>query len=62
MNPADVRNLEKEGKLGNYFSSINAFTFYKIDLRLTNLEIRIDQLARFVTKRQRKPTKKRKHE
>lgn len=65
MNLSDVRDLEKEGKLGNIAfsvgsSSIDAFAVYKLDLRVTNLETSTENIARFMHKlaRQQKQQKK----
>ena len=65
MNLSDVRDLEKEGKLGNIAfsvgsSSIDAFAGYKLDLRVTNLEIRTADISSFFHKlaRQQKQQKK----
>lgn len=55
MNPINVRDLEKEGELGNIAfsvgsSSIDAFAVYKLDLRVTNLETSTENIGRFMHK------------
>lgn len=65
MNLFDVRDLEKEGKLGNIAfsvgsSSIDAFALYKLDFRVSNLETRTADISYFMHKlaRQQKQQKK----
>ena len=55
MNPINVRDLEKEGKLGNIAfsvgsSSIDAFALYKLDFRVSNLETRTADISSFMHK------------
>ena len=55
MNLFDVRDLEKEGKLGNIAfsvgsSSIDAFALYKLDFRVSNLETRTADISSFMHK------------
>ena len=65
MNLSDVRDLEKEGKLGNIAfsvgsSSIDAFALYKLDFRVSNLETRTADISSFMHKlaRQQKQQKR----
>jgi hypothetical protein len=65
MNPGNVRDLEKEGKLGNIAfsvgsSSSDAFALYKLDLRVSNLEIGVSDIASFMHRlaKQQKQQKK----
>ena len=55
MNLFDVRDLEKEGELGNIAfsvgsSSIDAFALYKLDFRVSNLETRTADISSFMHK------------
>lgn len=65
MNPGNVRDLEKEAKLGNIAfsvgsSSSDAFALYKLDFRISNLEIRTADISSFIHKlaRQQKQQKR----
>ena len=67
MNLSDVRDLEKEGELGNIAfsvgsSSIDAFALYKLDFRVSNLETRTAYISSFMHKlaRQQKQQNKQK--
>ena len=62
MNPINVRDLEKEGKLGNIAfsvgsSSIDAFALYKLDFRVSNLETRTADISSFMHKLARQQKK-----